>query len=180
MKGSSFLRQVSYPWKNSGSRQVKKQTYSSKSEWNCVYRSEQTSQFHNSFFRSVAFLFSQKQTFINTKFIAKYLVIVPLNCSQEGDKRLLINRKLSPCNATEVYFFLCFWIMINPSLFRGLLLQTKLENSCSLSGEQRKFPSKPKSMVFMAGWSRISANTRKCTFVGSYKLNNDKSYTNKQ
>ena len=64
------------------------------------------------FFCSVAFLFNQKKTFINTKFIAKYLVIVPLNCSQEGDKRLLINRKLSLCNATEVYFFLCFWIMI--------------------------------------------------------------------
>lgn len=114
MKGSSFWRQVSYPWKNSGSRQVKTQTYRSKSEWNCIYWSEQTSQSHNSFFfffRSVAFLFNQKKTFINTKFIAKYLVIVPLNCSQEGDKRLLINRKLSPSNATEVYFF-CFWIMI--------------------------------------------------------------------
>lgn len=57
------------------------------------------------FFRSVAFLFNQKKTFINTKFI------VPLNCSQECDKRLLINRKLSPSNATEVYLF-CFWIMI--------------------------------------------------------------------
>lgn len=27
-----------------------RQTYRSKSEWNCVYWSEQTSQFHNSFF----------------------------------------------------------------------------------------------------------------------------------